>query len=70
VATATSIDVHLALCRKSFIETRSIAAVAVAFSRVYILHAMLLFWMTMLVSVCVCRVLSAECYAFLPVGAK
>jgi hypothetical protein len=41
--------VSLCVCRKSFIETRSIGAVAVAFSRVYILHAILLCWMTLLV---------------------
>lgn len=38
------------VCRKSFIETRSIGAVAVAFSRVYILHAILMIWMSLLVS--------------------
>jgi len=36
-------------CRKSFIETRSLGAVLVAFSRVYVLHAILLCWMTLLV---------------------
>lgn len=51
------------LCRKSFIETRSIGAVAVAFSRVYILHAILLCWMSLLVGVCLDRVLTAVCYA-------
>jgi hypothetical protein len=38
------------VCRKSFIETRSMGAVAVAFSRVYILHAILMCWMSLLVS--------------------
>lgn len=42
-------------CRKSFVETRSIGAVAVAFSRVYILHAILLCWMSLLVGVGSCR---------------
>lgn len=37
-------------CRKSFVETRSVGAVAVAFSRVYVLHALLLCWMSLLVS--------------------
>ena len=42
--------------RKSFIETRSLAAVVVTFSRVYILHAMLLCWMTLLVRKQACSI--------------
>jgi hypothetical protein len=44
-ATVPCFAVH----RKSFIETRSIGAVAVAFSRVYMLHSILLCWMSLLV---------------------
>jgi hypothetical protein len=51
--------------RKSFIETRSIGAVAVAFSRVYMLHSILLCWMSLLVGAaitCRCTALSyASC---------
>lgn len=38
------------LFKKSFLETRSMGAVAVAFSRVYIMHAVMLCWMTLWVS--------------------
>lgn len=37
-------------CRKSFVETRSLGTVLVAFFRVYMLHAILLCWMMLLVS--------------------
>lgn len=44
----------LANHRKSFVETRSIGTVAVAFSRVYIVHAILLCWMSLLVGARAC----------------
>lgn len=48
------------LFKKSFVETRSLGAVAVAFSRLLILHAVLLCWMTLWVSAGF--MLSGHCY--------